>query len=314
MGLKTPPSLIEKADETLGKNLIFLIPACFVIGYLTKSFMPQLKWSATYVLFTIMFASTYGLRWADFFSLGERKNLIITGIMGQIFLLPLIAHIISITFYSPDSPWRVGHLCVAASPAAISTIIWSRISKGDVALGVVLVGLHVILVPFLAPVILKIFVGKSAHVPLFALFIKLFLSVFVPTIAAVVLYERHKTETPKPFFSAWAKLGMLYMIVLNTSVAFSAVPLSLHMLKLLGIMAIQVSCFYLTGICVGRLLKTPEKAQITFSYFMGMKNNGAALVMALSGFPLKATLPVALAIMCQQPLASFIDRYWRSKK
>ncbi len=314
MALRTPPSLIEKTDEILGKNLIFLIPSGFMVGYISKDFMPHLKWSATYMLFTIMFASAYGLRWKDFFSVGEKKNLILAGIVGQILILPLIAYFIATTFYPTGSPWTVGHLCVAASPAAISTIIWSRISGGDVALGIVLVGLNVIMIPFLAPIILKVFIGKTAHVPLFALFIKLLFSVFLPTIAAIYLYENWKTESVKPLFSAWAKIGMLYMIVLNTSVAFSSVPLSFEMIKLFGIMLIQVICFYLTGIIVGKILAIPEKAQITFSYFMGMKNNGAALVMALSGFSLKATLPVALAIMCQQPLASFIDRYWQKKR
>lgn len=313
MDSKTPPSLIQKIDLFLGKNLIILIPACFVLGYISKKFMPNLKWTAVYMLFTIMFASTYGLRWKDFIELGTKKKLIISGLLGQILFLPFISNLLSHIFYNQGSYWTIGHLCVAASPAAISTIIWSRISEGDVALGVVLVGINVLMIPFLAPLILKVYLGKSIQVPVMTLFWKLLFSVFIPTILAVLIYEKQETDKPKTFLSAWAKLGMLYMIVLNTSVAFASVPINLEMIKVFLGMFTQVASFYLTGALMGKLLKAHDKAKITLSYFMGMKNNGVALVMALSGFPQEATFPVALAIMCQQPIASFLDRYWHKK-
>jgi predicted Na+-dependent transporter len=140
---------------------------------------------------------------------------------------------------------------------------------------------------------------------------KLFIAVLLPTILAVICYELRPSETLKPSMGVIAKVGMLYMIILNTSVAALNTPLSMKVLFVLGIMALQVSLFYATGALAGRLLSISSESKITLTYYLGMKNNGAALVMALAGFPPQSTLPVALAIACQQPMASIIDRLWR---
>lgn len=305
--------MIEKTDEALASALIILIPLSFPVGYLLRYSMPQYTWTATPVLFAIMFCSTYGLTWHAFLHPQEHLKPLITGMTLQLTALPLIALGVTSLFYHHHPLWQVGHLCVAASPAAISTIIWSRISGGDVALGILAVGAHVLLIPITAPIILKLTVGKSVVVPLLPLAQKLFIAVLLPTILALIAYHMKPMDEFKPPMGIVAKIGMLYMIVLNTSVAALNTPLSIKVLFVLGIMALQVSLFYATGTLAGHLLRLPSESRITITYYLGMKNNGAALVMALAGFPPQATLPVALAIACQQPIASVIDRFWRHK-
>ena len=305
--------MIEKTDEALASFLIILIPLSFPVGYLLRYLMPRYTWTATPVLFAIMFCSTYGLTWHAFLHPQEHLKPLITGITLQLTALPLIALGVTSLFYHHHPLWQVGHLCVAASPAAISTIIWSRISGGDVALGILAVGAHVFLIPIAAPLILKLTVGKSVAVPILPLAQKLFVAVLLPTILALTAYHIKPMDELKPLMGIVAKTGMLYMIVLNTSVAALNTPISTKVLFVFGIMALQVSLFYATGTLTGHLLRLPTKSRITLTYYLGMKNNGAALVMALAGFPPQATLPVALAIACQQPIASIIDRLWRHK-
>ncbi len=303
--------MIRKIDESLASYLICLIPLSFPVGYLLRHWLPRYDWTATPVLFAIMFCSTFGLRLESFIHPKEHLKPLTVGLILQFSALPLIALGVTSLFYSSHPLWKVGHLCVATSPAAISTIIWSRITGGNVALAVMAVGAHVLFIPVAAPLILKIAIGKSVQVPLLPLAEKLFIAVLLPTILAVILYELRPSEKVKPSMGVVAKVGMLYMIILNTSVAALNTPLSIKVLFVLGIMALQVSLFYATGALAGRLLSISSESRITLTYYLGMKNNGAALVMALAGFPPQATLPVALAIACQQPMASVIDRLWR---
>ena len=304
---------IQQADSFLSSALIYLIPLSFPVGYLTRHFMPAYTWTATPVLFAIMFCSTFGLTLQAFLHPREHFKPLSVGLLLQLTVLPLLALGITHIFYPHHPLWRVGHLCVAASPAAISTIIWSRISGGEVALGILAVGAHVLLIPLAAPLILKLTVGKSVQVPLIPLAEKLFVAVLLPTILAVAVYRLYPRESLKPAMGVVAKVGMLYMIVLNTSVAALNTPLNLQVLMVMGVMAIQVFFFYSTGYLAGWLLRLKPQSRITLTYYLGMKNNGAALVMALAGFPPQATLPVALAIACQQPMASVIDRLWRKR-
>jgi BASS family bile acid:Na+ symporter len=304
--------MIEEFDKRFSSLLIFLIPLAFVVGYMCKGFLPPYKGSATPALFMIMFCSTFGLRFSDFIELGENGPPIVLGIMLQLLALPLIAYAVAHTFYSTteEAQLIIGHLCVSTAPAAISTIIWSRITGGNIALAVMVVGIHVLLVPFTAPLTLKLLVG-GGHVPMLALSIRLFIAVLLPTLTAVSLYRHLNPERVKPLFASIAKLGMLYMIVLNTSVAASTTPISWEVARVMGIMAIQVSLFYSVGFLAGKLCRFSPQSRLTLTYFLGMKNNGAALVMALAGFSAKSSLPVAIAIACQQPIASVIDRFWR---
>ena len=304
--------MIEEFDKRFSSVLIFLIPLAFVVGYYCKGFLPPYKGSATPALFVIMFCSTFGLRFSDFLELGENGPPIAVGILLQLLVLPIIAFGVAHLFYSPvkELQFIIGHLCVSTAPAAISTIIWSRITGGNIALAVMVVGIHVLLVPFTAPLTLKLLVG-GGHVPMLALSIRLFIAVLLPTVFSVSMYRYLDVNKVKPLFASVAKLGMLYMIVLNTSVAASTTPLSWQVARVMGIMAIQVSLFYLVGFLTGRLCRFSPQSRLTLTYFLGMKNNGAALVMALAGFTAKSSLPVAIAIACQQPIASVIDRVWR---
>ncbi len=304
--------MIEEFDKRFSSVLIFLIPLAFVVGYLCKGFLPPYKGSATPALFVIMFCSTFGLRFSDFLELGENGPPILVGIALQLLVLPLIAYGVAHHFYSPsrEAEFIIGHLCVSTDPAAISTIIWSRITGGNIALAVMVVGIHVLLVPFTAPLTLKLLVG-GGHVPMLALSIRLFVAVLLPTVISVSLYRYLDANRVKPLFASIAKLGMLYMIVLNTSVAASTTPLSWQVARVMGIMAVQVSAFYAVGFLAGRVCRFSPQSRLTLTYFLGMKNNGAALVMALAGFAAKSSLPVAIAIACQQPIASVIDRVWR---
>ena len=304
--------MIEELDRRFSSVLIFLIPLAFVVGYFCKGFLPPYKGSATPALFIIMFCSTFGLKFSDFLKLGENGPPIAVGILLQLLALPLIAYGVAHLFYSTaqESQLIIGHLCVSTAPAAISTIIWSRITGGNIALAVMVVGIHVLLVPFTAPLTLKLLVG-GGHVPMLALSIRLFVAVLLPTVTAVAMYRYLDPERVKPLFASIAKLGMLYMIVLNTSVAAATTPISWQVLRVMGIMAIQVTLFYSVGFLAGWLFKFSSQSRLTLTYFLGMKNNGAALVMALAGFSAKSSLPVAIAIACQQPIASIIDRVWR---
>jgi hypothetical protein len=100
-------------------------------------------------------------------------------------------------------------------------------------------------------------------------------------------------------------------IGVGTAIAFASVPLGCGFLVVFSAMALQVAASYVSGFLIGLISGSDRGTRVALSYFMGMKNNGAALVMALSSFPLSSTLPVALTIMCQQPMASVLDRVWR---
>lgn len=303
--------LLDRIDEKLSKSLIVLIPISFVAGYFLKPWGPRFKDSAYLMLFSIMFASSYGLRFKSLLKVKDNRGIIIIGLFTQFIILPIISVAIVKIFYSGNNlNYSYGHYCLALAPSAISTIIWSRISKGNLPLATVLVSTQALLTPYVTPLILKAITGKMIAFNAIKILLDLVITVFTPTILAMATYSKKLEERTKRLFGIWSKLGMLYMITLNTSIAFNKILISSSLVEIFLFTGLQVSLSYLTGLLIGKILHLDTESKITVTYYMGMKNNGAGFIVVLAGFPYESLFPLASAMMWQQPIASVINLIW----
>ena len=298
---------IERINEKLSQFLIILIPLSFFVGHSLRGWGLKHKWTAYPVLFSIMFASSYGLKIKNFLEVKNYKKSFLVSLFAQLFILPITSIIVTSLFYKSRFNFTYGHYALALAPSAISTIIWSRISNGNIPLATTLVGAHAIIVPYFTPIALKILTGKTLKFSAQKLFLDLFVTVFAPTVLAILTYNPKVEVKTKSVFGVWSKIGLLYMIILNTAIAFDVVPINLTLLKVFLVTGILIMLAFFVGYLIGKILKLDEPSKITITYYMGMKNNGAGFVIIFAGFPHEAIFPLAAAMMWQQPLASIIN-------
>lgn len=298
---------INKINNKLSRSLIILIPLSFVLGYLLRPLGLKFKWTAYPVLFSIMFASSYGLRLKNFLEIAKFKKTFFFALMTQLVVLPVISIIVTEVFYPGGSNFIYGHYSLALAPSAISTIIWSRISGGNIPLSTILVGAHALIVPYYTPIALKVMTGKLVRFSASKLLFDLLITVFVPTSLAIITYNPKIEVKTKDVFGIWSKIGLLYMIVLNTAIAFDVVAINLTIIKVFIVTGIQILLSFLVGYMMGKILKLDDASKLTLTYYTGMKNNGAGFVIIFAGFPYEAIFPLASAMMWQQPLASIIN-------
>ncbi len=98
---------------------------------------------------------------------------------------PLIAWFMGYIFYINDPMIRFGLLIVAAVPMGVTSIIWTGIAGGDVAVSIMAVTLDTIIAPVLLPGFFMAVAGKFIHIDYFQMVIQLLWMVTIPSIVGM---------------------------------------------------------------------------------------------------------------------------------
>jgi BASS family bile acid:Na+ symporter len=139
----------------------------------------------------IMFSLGVGLTPADFVRVGRRPVTFLIGAFNQVFLLPVMAYLVIISF-GITAEIAVGIMILAACPGGVTTNVIAKLAKGDVALSVSLTAvislLSVITVPIVLRFAMATFMGDDAPViDITKTAVTMFLLTVVPMLLGLVL-------------------------------------------------------------------------------------------------------------------------------
>lgn len=142
----------------------------------------------------IMFGIGLGLRFSDFSRVFLRPKAILFGLLGQFFLLPLIAFIMA--WALPIDPLhKVGLVLIASAPGGTASNLVSHMLKGRVALSVSLTSFNsfgiLLSIPLYLNLALGWFMGTETEISIgfWDTFREILLTVVLPVIAGVLLRE-----------------------------------------------------------------------------------------------------------------------------
>ncbi|EXX86597.1 bile acid:sodium symporter [Paenibacillus darwinianus] len=221
--------------------------------------------------------------------------------------LPLAAYAIGVFLYGPESPYVIGLVLFALIPLGVSSVIWVGLSGGSVAMMLSLVVIDSLISPFVVPAGIGLLFGDSIRTDTGAMMADLLLIVVVPTIAGVLLNQATKgriTERMKPVTGPVSKLCFTAVVALNAAaIEPHVVELKADMAKLVPVVVLFVGICYAAGFFGVLPLRSRELAA-TASYATGMRNISLGIVIALQYFSPLAAVPVVLAILVQQPVAT----------
>jgi BASS family bile acid:Na+ symporter len=130
----------------------------------------------------------------DFAGIFRYPKAIITGLLSQMLVLPLIAFIITY-FTDIDPVYKVGLIVIAACPGGATSNLVNFMLNGNVALSLSITVVNSLLalvtIPFIVRTALEYYLGKSAviHLPYGETILNIFLIVAIP--AAIGITIRH---------------------------------------------------------------------------------------------------------------------------
>ena len=247
-------------------------------------------WIVLPILIVLMFLLGIDLDKKAFTDIARNPKAILTGMIGQIIVLPLIAFGIAWLLKLPPV-YFMGLVLVACCPGGSSSNVFSMLVKGDVALSITLTALSSIITLFTLPIIMEFVTiavsdisGSEITLPIGKLLVQNIVLLFVPLLAGCLFkcrFPSHAHRTSKVLgkaaFPALMTLALVFFLQYKAEIAdnFTVLGLSAALLILAA-----MACSSL----MSRLGSFSNGVRRTIVIEVGMQNAAQAIAIASSPF------------------------------
>ena len=237
----------------------------------------------------VMFGMGMTLKLSDFKVVFTKPKAVITGILSQFVIMPLLAFLL-VKIFNLDPALAVGVILVGSCPGGTSSNVMTYLAKGDVALSVGMTACTTILAPVVTPALVLLLGGATINVSYVSMLMSIVQVVLVPIVLGFVI--NHFFEK---FAQACAKVLPLISVIAICLIIMAVVAANAAKIMTVGWLIVVVVmlhnlCGYALGYGVGKVLGLSRDQMRTLSIEVGMQNSGLATSLATVHF---ATMPLA---------------------
>ena len=279
----------------MSRILLFPLAAliCSIWAFLTPELFIPMKMIIIPLLGVVMFGMGMSIETADFIAVGKRPAVIMTGVLLQFILMPLLAFLLAHLFQLPKA-LLLGFVLLGACPGGTASNVICYLAKGDVALSIVLTMISTLLAVLLTPWITWCYVGEVVNVPLWKMMKMIFWVIVIPVLGGMFI-RQWLEQSSKNLQNIMPGLSMAAIVLIIAII----VALNRAMLAELAIPVVMVVVLHnLLGLIVayhiGKALGYSRKICKTLAIEVGMQNSGLAVALASQFFTPLAALPGAL--------------------
>lgn len=303
--------------ERIIETLTTLFPVWVILGTVIGIYKPAaVTWLET-DLFTIclgflMLSMGLTLTFEDFRRCLRNPWTVGVGFLAQYLIKPMLGFFIVMTL-KLSAPLATGLILVSCCPGGQASNVATYISKGNVALSVLMTTCSTIGAIVMTPLLTKLLAGQLVPVDAAGLAISTFQVVLVPTVIGVLSNEFF----PK-FTSKIVTVTPLVGVILTTLLCASPIGLVSDVLKTQGAqlilpVAILHAAAFALGYWVSKI-SFGESTSRTISIECGMQSSALGFLLAQKHFtnPLVA-VPSAVSVVCMALGGSALAVFWRNQ-
>jgi bile acid:Na+ symporter, BASS family len=305
--------MLSRLNYQLERFMPIITPTGVLIGVFFSGFLKDFSYLIPWIFAFMTFQGSLSM---NFRSLKDAilhpLPVIIT--LGFLHLLmPLIAWSFGQIAFTGDNYTITGLILGMVIPTGVTSFVWVTIYKGNKALTLSIILIDSLLSPFIVPSILSILVGEKVELDVTNMMLGLLYMIVVPSILAMLLNDWTNgtvNKTWRPRLAPFSKLSLGIVVALNGAVVapylkdmsykLAYIILSVFLIAALG---------YFLAYLIGKWLKFDQETIISLTYCGGMRNISAGAVMAISYFPSQVVIPVVVAMLFQQLLASLYGTF-----
>jgi len=227
-------------------------------------------------------------------------------------VMPLISLVLAASVLGLASPFAAGLVLAVIIPIGVTSVIWTGLAGGETPLALTAVTIDSLLSPVLVPASVWLFLGHAVHFDSWSLMCGLLWMIVLPTLGGVSLHDLTKGKAGPLMASVngpLAKISLALVVAINVAAAHDILSgVKAAILPLLALLMVQAALGYLLGFVAAKAKGYRAGRVATMTFCVGMRNISAGIVIALRYFSPEATVPVVLAMIFQQPLASAFHR------
>ncbi|KAJ7956618.1 putative Sodium-bile acid cotransporter [Quillaja saponaria] len=298
------------------ETLTTLFPVWVILGTIIGIYKPTaVTWLET-DLFTLglgflMLSMGLTLTFDDFRRCLRNPWTVGVGFLAQYMIKPILGFFIALTL-KLSAPLATGLILVSCCPGGQASNVATYISKGNVALSVLMTTCSTIGAIIMTPLLTKLLAGQLVPVDAAGLAISTFQVVLVPTIVGVLANEFFPKFTSK-IISVTPLIG----VVLTTLLCASPIGQVADVLKTQGAQLIlPVALLHGAAFAIGYWISKisfGESTSRTISIECGMQSSALGFLLAQKHFanPLVA-VPSAVSVVCMALGGSALAVFWRN--
>jgi len=308
-------------NRAFERYLFLIVPATLVAGFFLSPWLKAATEAVPWMFAFLTFVMAMDCRLADI-----RRALAMPGTLAAVFaavhvLVPAVAYAVGSAAFGSGSLLTVGLVLFAAIPVGVSSILWVGLSNGFVPFALAFVVLDSALSPIVVPWTIELLFGETVRFSFWGMALDLALMVVLPTALGVLACEWTKGKikpATAPLALPLSKLAFAGVVAVNAAVIAPQVrELRPEAAAVVPMCVLIAAIGYAAGWLAGRLFRR-ELAASTLGYLSGMRNISLGIVLAAAHFEPLAAVPVVLAILIQQPLATLwhvlVRRRWQGRR
>ncbi|XP_021891014.1 sodium/pyruvate cotransporter BASS2, chloroplastic [Carica papaya] len=303
--------------ERIIETLTTLFPVWVILGTILGIYKPAaVTWLET-DLFTLglgflMLSMGLTLTFEDFRRCLRNPWTVGVGFLAQYLIKPVLGFVIAMSL-KLSAPLATGLILVSCCPGGQASNVATYISKGNVALSVLMTTCSTIGAIVMTPLLTKLLAGQLVPVDAAGLAISTFQVVLVPTVIGVLSNEFFPKFTAK-IITVTPLIG----VILTTLLCASPIGQVSEVLKTQGAQLIMpVAILHATAFALGYWISKisfGESTSRTISIECGMQSSALGFLLAQKHFtnPLVA-VPSAVSVVCMALGGSALAVFWRNR-
>ncbi|CAL4975045.1 unnamed protein product [Urochloa decumbens] len=304
--------------EKIVELLTTLFPVWVILGTIIGIYKPAMVTWLDTDLFTVglgflMLSMGLTLTLEDFRRCLRNPWTVGIGFLAQYMIKPLLGLAIAQTLKLP-APLATGLILVSCCPGGQASNVATYISKGNVALSVLMTTCSTIGAIIMTPLLTKILAGQLVPVDAVGLALSTFQVVLLPTVLGVLAHEYFPKFTEK-IITVTPLIGVL----LTTLLCASPIGQVAEVLKAQGAqLIVPVALLHIAAFALGywlsRFSSFGESTSRTISIECGMQSSALGFLLAQKHFtnPLVA-VPSAVSVVAMALGGSALAVFWRSR-
>lgn len=306
---------LERISQFAGNTFAVWVILFAVIAYV---YPDGFAWIGDYInilLGVIMFGMGLTLTLTDFKKILKVPKSVITGVLAQYIIMPLVAYGLAVLFQLPAEV-AIGVILVGCCPGGTASNVMTFLAKGNTALSVTITAVSTLLAPVLTPFLTLILASKWLPVSAGDMFFSIVQIVLIPIVLGIVIRIVFTKQVDKS-----VKALPLVSVVGIVAVAAAVVALNTEEIATTGLLIFSVVILHnlfglLFGYVLAKLLRFDFTDQKAISIEVGMQNSGLGAALAVAHFSPIAAVPSALFSVWHNISGPLLATWWgkRSEK
>lgn len=306
------PAPLRKLSHIAGRYFALWVVAGAVVGSVSPGLVAWVGPHIPFLLGVIMFGMGMTLSGTDFKKALARPREVMTGVLAQFIIMPLVAYGLAVALQLPPD-LAVGVILLGTCPGGTASNVVTYLARGDLALSVSMTSIATLLAPVMTPVLTLGLAGQWIPVSAAALFVSIVKIVLLPVVAGLLAHRFLSTLVARA-------TPLLPLVSVSAIVLIVAFVVSANLERILSTAAslfVAVAVHNVSGLALGyglaRLLRMEETKKRAVAIEVGMQNSGLAVSLAAVHFNPAAAIPGALFSVWHNLTGPALATYWARK-